>query len=87
MEVTLTVEEGNELTPRCSIRVVEKMAALSAAPPQAAARMPVKTKARKKVTAEKKKTPVKIRYDKDGNKIYVKFSDDSHDEDYDYESD
>ena len=76
------------MTPRRSTRVVEKMAALPALPPQAAARMPVKTKAKKKtVTAEKKKTPVKIRYDKDGNKIYVNFSDDSRDEDYHLESD
>ena len=63
------------------------MAALSAAPPQAAARMPVKTKAKKAVTVEKKKTPVEIRYDKDGNEIYVNFSDDSRDEDYHLESD
>ena len=53
------VEEVKELTPRHGICVVEKMAASSAAPPRAAARMPVKTKA-KKLTAEKKKTPVEI---------------------------
>ena len=59
-EATLSAEEGKELTPRRSIRVVEKMTALSAAPPQAAARMPVKTKAKKTVTAEKKRHPSKF---------------------------
>jgi hypothetical protein len=34
-----------------------------------------------------KKRPVEIRYDKDGNKIYVNFSDDNRDEDYHLESD